>query len=78
MVTEFKFFGDRNQANSTKTEFLKAHADVDTYLTYLAPNFRVRIGNFRSKLDADRFLHAIKKDFPTAYVVKETIELPEL
>jgi len=72
------FFGDRNQANAIKTEFLKKHSDIDTYLTYLAPNFRVRIGNFRSKLDADRFLHSLKKDFPTAYVVKESIELPKL
>lgn len=72
------FFGDRNQANSVKTEFLKEHSGTDTYLTYLAPNFRVRVGNFRTKLNADAFLHQIKKDYPTAYVVKDEIELPKL
>ncbi len=71
-------FGSREKATDAKTEFLKEFPKIKSYITWLEPNFRVRVGNFRTQLDAEAFLQKVKRSFPTAYVVPERIELPEL
>ena len=72
------FFGSREEANKVKTNFLKKYPESKAYMEYQAPNFKVRVGNFRNQLKAEKFLYDIKADFPSAYVVNERIEMPEL
>jgi hypothetical protein len=72
------FFGNREEANAIKTSFLKEYPQYEAYLTYLSPNFRVRVGNFRSKIEADGLLHKLKAANPTAFVVTDGIKLPKL
>ncbi|TXC85077.1 SPOR domain-containing protein [Luteibaculum oceani] len=72
------YFGTREKATETKTEFLKKFPTVKSYITWLEPNFRVRVGNFRTQLEAESFLQRIKRYFPTAYVVSERIDLPDI
>jgi hypothetical protein len=70
------YFGvDNEKAKSIKSKFLTDHAnDAHAYIVYEAPNFKVRIGDFRSRLEAYRFLRKIKAEFPTAFIVETDIE----
>jgi len=62
-----------------KARVSEVYPDMPVEINYLAPNFRVRVGNFRSQLEADRFLRQIKGDFPNSYVVdEENMGLPAL
>lgn len=72
------FFGDRDQARETKAAFLKRYPHIRADVTYLAPNFRVRVGNFRTILEAEKFKAELKKNFPNCYIVTERIPLPKL
>ncbi|MGB0165742.1 MAG: SPOR domain-containing protein [Luteibaculum sp.] len=72
------YFGTREAATDAKTEFLKKFPGVKSYISYLQPNFRLRVGNFRSQHEAESFLIRVKKHFPSAYTVEDKIELPEL
>lgn len=72
------FVGERNRANEIKARVAEMYPEVPAEINYLAPNFRVRLGNFRSNLDADRFLRQIKADFANAYIVPDEIGLPSL
>ncbi len=72
------YFGSREKATDVKTEFLKNYPTVKSYISYLAPNFRVRVGNFRTQMAAEAFLVRAKKQFPSAYVVTDKIDLPDL
>lgn len=68
----------RKASNDVKASFLSKYSDVDAYIVHQAPNFKVRVGDFRSKLDASKFLNQVKKDFPGAFIVKDEINLPKL
>ncbi len=72
------FIGDRAQAEATRRAFLVQHPDIPAYLSYLAPNFRVRIGDLRDRVDAENMREALRGEFPGLYVVPDQIEPPRL
>ena len=68
----------RSKADKIKTEFLSKHPDVEAYRTFQPPNYKVRVGDFRTKLDAERFLKIIEKEYPNSYPVADIINFPKL
>ena len=72
------FLGDRKTAEETKRTFLQKHPDVPVYLSYLAPNFRLRVGDLRTRLDAERTLSELRVDYPGSYIVPDEIGMPKL
>lgn len=72
------YLGDRNQAESIRRSFLVAHPDVPAYLSYLAPNFRVRVGDLRDRVEAEHLRETLRGEFPGLYVVPDQIEPPRL
>lgn len=56
--------------------FSSRYPEVKAYLSFKAPNYKVRVGDFRTRLDAFRFLQEILPDYPGAYVVSDEIHLP--
>lgn len=71
---------DQNKSNAEqqKARFMSLFDEVDTHIDYLAPNYRVRVGNYRSKLEAEKMKQDLLTVFPTAIVVKDKINLPKL
>ncbi|MCB0476912.1 MAG: SPOR domain-containing protein [Crocinitomicaceae bacterium] len=51
---------------------------VECYVEYKAPNYRVKVGDFRTEIEAENFKQDLLGVFPTAFVVKEKIKLPKL
>lgn len=72
------FLGDRTKAEDIRRTFLLRHPDLPAYLSYLAPNFRVRVGDLRTKLDALKMRDELTPEFPGLYVVPDEIEMPRL
>lgn len=72
------YFGDRNIAQEKRGTFVRNYPEVGAYLSYLAPNFRLRVGDFRSRLESEKFKKEIAREFPGSYIVKDKIELPPL
>lgn len=68
--------GDR--ARSAKDEFELLYPDIPGYVTWKAPNFRVRVGDFRTRLEAEKALRDISKEYPNAWVIKDEINYPPL
>lgn len=68
----------RVKALEIKDEFDKAFPDIACYLSYAEPNFRIRVGDFKSKLDAYRYLDKIRELFPGAFIVKENVSFIKL
>ncbi|HLG02374.1 MAG TPA: SPOR domain-containing protein [Bacteroidia bacterium] len=70
------FGGDKSKAKDVKVRFLTLFGkEAHAYEIYEVPNFKIRVGNFRTRLDAYAFLKTIKADFPTAFIVESEIEL---
>lgn len=63
---------DRNKANEIKLNFLRSYPNTRAYLTYHKPQFRVRVGDFRSRRAASEFAKGLGGRF-TNMIVPERI-----
>lgn len=45
----------------------------NVYRQFVNPNFKVTVGDFRTKSEALAFLDAVRADFPAAFIVREKI-----
>ena len=48
------------------------HPGVPVFRSYDNPYFKVTVGEFRARSDAMRFLEAIRKEYPTVFLVRES------
>ncbi len=79
-------FSGNNQRASKDEAFEKEEMvkelfpDVPTYVTYTAPFWKLRVGDFRSHEEAYHMLRLLRESFPAfgkeMYIVKEEIQLP--
>jgi hypothetical protein len=65
-------------AMEARAEFVEHYPEVPSYLIFQQPYYKVRVGDYRTKMEAERFLHAIEKDYPQAFVVSDEINFPRL
>jgi hypothetical protein len=72
------FGGDRQKANDLKQEFVAKHPDMNAYVTYQQPNFKVRVGDFRTRLEAQKFLKQIGNEYSSCFIVPEDISIKSL
>jgi len=68
----------KNQAQAASDEFIAKFPNVNAYLTFKSPNYRVGVGDFRNRLDAQRFLLEIAPDYPNAFIISDKINLPKV
>jgi hypothetical protein len=69
----------REESNKVMAEFINEFPDIPSTLDYAKPAyFMVRVGNFRTKLEASKSLYLIRKKYPNAYPVPCLIKFPDL
>lgn len=66
----------RHESEAALEKFTSIYHDVAAYRTYTNPYFKVTVGDCRTKSEAMELLSRIKKNFPSAFVVKENIQFP--
>jgi hypothetical protein len=69
---------ERSKALEAQSSFSSYYPNVPVYLYYQAPYFKIHVGNFRTKLEAYKFLREISDKFTGAYIVNDEIEFPSL
>ena len=72
------FDTDRALLDNQRAKFIALNPKIDTYVSYQAPNYFLKAGDFRSLLEAERLKNQLLKDFPTSFVVKELVNLPRI
>ena len=60
---------DRKKALDVKTRLMRDFPSQKTYLIYQSPNFKIQIGNFKERPDADLLRKKIMKIYPTGVIV---------
>ncbi len=70
----------RSNAYRVRDEFLSRSPDstIAVYVSYKEPYYRVRAGDFRTRMEAEGFLKRIKPDFPNAFLIRDQINLPKI
>ncbi|MEE4257357.1 MAG: SPOR domain-containing protein [Bacteroidales bacterium] len=64
------------RAREVMAEFSTKYPDIPVYLSWQAPNFKVRVGDFESRMEAEGFLNKIKRSYPIAWVIRDKIKYP--
>ena len=77
---QIHFGSESAKAKEVKAKFLQKYdaEDIPAYLCYAQPYFKIRVGDFRTRLEAFKFLKEVSEDFPGSFIVEDTIELPKL
>ena len=64
------YYGEKNRANNVIRKYRYTYDSWSATIKYETPNYKVWVGNFSSRIDADRALIEIKKKFPSAFILK--------
>ncbi len=60
----------RSEANSTRSQVTSLYPDWSNSIEYEQPNYKIRVGNFRTRLEADRALMIVKKSYSHAFILQ--------
>lgn len=67
---------DRNKVFAAKAKIYQNYPELKPYLLYQPPFYKLKVGNFRSREEAEEYQRALSKDFPTGlYIVRDIIEV---
>lgn len=64
------YSGSRQEAESVENNFDSTFNSWSSKLEYETPNYKIWVGSFRTRLEAERALIKIKKKFPNAFIFK--------
>jgi hypothetical protein len=65
----------REEALNTKKELTSTLPDLQTEVQYSQPNFRVKVGKYFNRLDAQRDYVEVKRHFPTAIIIPDKVSI---
>ncbi|MCO5935663.1 SPOR domain-containing protein [Mucilaginibacter sp. RB4R14] len=68
---------NRSSAFNAQAKFNKEFPEMRTYIVYKEPNFKVRAGDFRSRIEAERMKEQLKPWFPVMFIISEKINPPK-
>ncbi len=70
------FFGSsKKDAMKIKTSFIESQPDHEAYVTYDTPYFKVRTGDFRTRIEASKLQKEISEEFPGCFIVQDMIPI---
>lgn len=70
--------GAREKAMNVRTDFLTNYPDIPAYMSFSSPDFKIRVGDCRTKSEALQLKEKIKKNYPNAFIVPDIIQFPKL
>ncbi|MFD0763484.1 SPOR domain-containing protein [Mucilaginibacter lutimaris] len=68
---------NRSSAFNAQAKFNKEFPEMRTYIVYREPNFKVRAGDFRTRIEAERMKEQLKPWFPVMFIISEKINPPK-
>ena len=76
-----RVYFDNGQSARTRSEAIarsvsNAFPGIGVYRTFESPNYKVSVGDFRTKDEALKVFHSLKATYPTALLLKDTINYP--
>lgn len=66
---------EREQAYAEQTRFKAAYPSIRTYISYVQPYYRVRVGDFRTRLEAEKFMNELRRRYSSMFIFSEKINL---
>ena len=76
-ITAYSGNNSRNKAEAERASFKANFPGIGVYLSYSEPYFKIRVGNYLTRLEAYKDLKRIQLTYPNAYIVPEKIYFKE-
>lgn len=64
------FNGDSENSKKTLLAFKKENKTIDATIVFSTPNYKVWVGNFKTRIEAERNLSLLKKKYANAFLIK--------
>jgi hypothetical protein len=75
---QLTFDSSKSVIDDSRSRFSAQFPKVDTYVEFVAPHYFLKVGDFRTQLEAEKVKTATSAQFPTGFIVKEKINLPRI
>ena len=66
---------DRKAADDAKIYTYQKYPEIFPYLSFQQPIYKVKIGDFLNRMDAERYFSDIKDLFPSAMILPDRVEI---
>ena len=66
----------KKMAVETKAKFVQNYANVPCYVVFQEPYYKVRVGDYRTRMEAEKLLKEIVNEYPNAFVIEDVINYP--
>jgi hypothetical protein len=67
----------RQDAYNAQARLQRDFPELRTYIQYSEPNFKVRAGDFRTRLEAQKLVQELRPSFSSIFIISEKINLPK-
>jgi hypothetical protein len=64
------FSGDSEKAKNTLNQFRQEFSDLDGTIIFFTPNYKVWVGNFKTRIEAERNLIEIRKSYSNVHLIR--------
>ncbi len=68
---------NRKDAYNAQAKLQSEYPELRTYIIYSEPNFKVRAGDFRTRLEAQKWMEDLRPSFSSLFIISEKINLPK-
>ena len=65
----------RETAYDVQADFKNMYPDIPTYISYTQPNYRVKVGDFRSRNEANALMEELRKHFTPVFLFTEEVNV---
>lgn len=64
------FNGDTEASKKTLYDFKRENKNMDATIVFSTPLYKVWVGNFKTRIEAEKNLNDLKKKYPNAFLIK--------
>ncbi len=64
------FNGSSEESKKTLIQFKRENKSYDATIVFSTPLYKVWVGNFKTRIEAERNLNSLKKKYPNAILIK--------
>ena len=64
------FNGDTETSKKTLLDFKRENKNIDATIVFSTPLYKVWVGNYKTRIEAEKNLNDLKQKFPNAFLIK--------
>lgn len=64
------FNGDTENSKKALLDFKREYKNIDATIVFSTPLYKVWVGNFKTRIEAEKNLNELKKKYPNAFLIK--------